>query len=233
MSIYENISILMSVYNDESRVSGAIESILNQSFKNFEFLILDDFSTDDTYMVCQEYQKKDNRIKLYRNKENIGLTKSLNFLINQSKFELIARQDSDDKSNKYRLEKQVDYMKSKMLDATTTIAEISNLKKRRPFISQFLPARLIINYKNPFIHGTLLIKKETISNLGNYDERFIYAQDYKLFTDLIKNKYKIKILNKALYTLNIENNISSNKPSEQSYYANCVKKGITPWIKNL
>ena len=48
----------MSVYNDESRVSGAIESILNQSFKNFEFLILDDFSTDDTYMVCQEYQKK-------------------------------------------------------------------------------------------------------------------------------------------------------------------------------
>ena len=218
----------MSVYNDESRVSGAIESILNQSFKNFEFLILDDFSTDDTYMVCQEYQKKDNRIKLYRNKENIGLTKSLNFLINQSKFELIARQDSDDKSNKYRLEKQVDYMKSKMLDATTTIAEISNLKKRRPFISQFLPARLIINYKNPFIHGTLLIKKETISNLGNYDERFIYAQDYKLFTDLIKNKYKIKILNKALYTLNIENNISSNKPSEQSYYANCVKKGITP-----
>lgn len=228
MSIYENISILMSVYNDESRVSGAIESILNQSFKNFEFLILDDFSTDDTYMVCQEYQKKDNRIKLYRNKENIGLTKSLNFLINQSKFELIARQDSDDKSNKYRLEKQVDYMKSKMLDATTTIAEISNLKKRRPFISQFLPARLIINYKNPFIHGTLLIKKETISNLGNYDERFIYAQDYKLFTDLIKNKYKIKILNKALYTLNIENNISSNKPSEQSYYANCVKKGITP-----
>ena len=218
----------MSVYNDESRVSGAIESILNQSFKNFEFLILDDFSTDDTYMVCQEYQKKDNRIKLYRNKENIGLTKSLNFLINQSKFELIARQDSDDKSNKYRLEKQVDYMKSKMLDATTTIAEISNFKKRRPFISQFLPARLIINYKNPFIHGTLLIKKETISNLGNYDERFIYAQDYKLFTDLIKNKYKIKILNKALYTLNIENNISSNKPSEQSYYANCVKKGITP-----
>ena len=228
MSIYENISILMSVYNDESRVSGAIESILNQSFKNFEFLILDDFSTDDTYMVCKEYQKKDNRIKLYRNKENIGLTKSLNFLINQSKFELIARQDSDDKSHKYRLEKQVDYMKSKMLDATTTIAEISNLKKRRPFISQFLPARLIINYKNPFIHGTLLIKKETISNLGNYDERFIYAQDYKLFTDLIKNKYKIKILNKALYTLNIENNISSNKPSEQSYYANCVKKGITP-----
>jgi glycosyltransferase involved in cell wall biosynthesis len=228
LSIYENISILMSVYNDESRVSGAIESILNQSFKNFEFLILDDFSTDDTYMVCKGYQKKDNRIKLYRNKENIGLTKSLNFLINQSKFDLIARQDADDKSHKYRLEKQVNFMKSKLLDATTTIAEISNLKKRRPFISQFLPARLLINYKNPFIHGTLLIKKETISNLGNYDEKFIYAQDYKLFSDLIKNNYKIKILNKALYTLNIENNISSNKLSEQNYYANCVRKGITP-----
>ena len=178
----------MSVYNDESRVSGAIESILNQSFKNFEFLILDDFSTDDTYMVCKEYQKKDNRIKLYRNKENIGLTKSLNFLINQSEFELIARQDSDDVSDKYRLEKQVNFMKAKNLDATTTVAIIDALKKRRPFVSQFAPPKIMINYKNPYIHGSLLIKKETISNLGNYDERFIYAQDYKLFTDLIKNK---------------------------------------------
>ena len=218
----------MSVYNDESRVSGAIESILNQSFKNFEFLILDDFSTDDTYMVCKEYQKKDNRIKLYRNKENIGLTKSLNFLINQSEFELLARQDSDDISHKHRLEKQVNFMKAKNLDATTTVAVIDKLKKRRPFISQFVPSKIMINYKNPYIHGSLLIKKETISNLGNYDERFIYAQDYKLFSDLVKNNYKIKILNESLYTLNISNNISTNMKYEQEYYANCVRKGLTP-----
>ena len=218
----------MSVYNDESRVSGAIESILNQSFKNFEFLILDDFSTDDTYMVCKEYQKKDNRIKLYRNKENIGLTKSLNFLINQSEFELIARQDSDDVSDKYRLEKQVNFMKAKNLDATTTVAIIDALKKRRPFVSQFAPPKIMINYKNPYIHGSLLIKKETISNLGNYDERFIYAQDYKLFSNLIKNKVPIYKIKNPLYILNMNDNISSKHLAEQTYFANCVKKNIIP-----
>jgi len=218
----------MSVYNDETRVKKAIESILNQSYENFEFLIVDDCSTDETFTVCNEYQKKDSRIRLYRNKENIGLTKSLNFLINQSEFELLARQDSDDISHKHRLEKQVNFMKAKNLDATTTVAIIDKLKKRRPFISQFVPSKIMINYKNPYIHGSLLIKKETISNLGNYDERFIYAQDYKLFSDLIKNNYKIKILNEALYTLNVSNNISTNMKDEQEYYANCVRKGLTP-----
>tara|TARA_B100000035_G_scaffold39302_1_gene29637 strand:+ start:31640 stop:32296 length:657 start_codon:yes stop_codon:yes gene_type:complete len=218
----------MSVYNDEDRVPRAIESILKQSFENFEFLIVDDCSSDETFTICNEYQKKDNRIKLYRNKKNIGLTKSLNFLINQSKFGLLARQDSDDKSHKHRLEKQVNFMKIKNLDATTTVAHIDTFKKRRPFLSQFFPYKYIINFKNPFIHGSLLIKKDSIKNLGYYDERFFYAQDYKLFSDLIKNNYKIKILNNALYTLNVNNNISSNKKSEQKYYADCVRKGISP-----
>lgn len=218
----------MSVYNDETRVKRAIESILNQSYKNFEFLIVDDCSTDETFNVCNEYQKKDSRIKLYRNKENIGLTRSLNFLIKQSEFELLARQDSDDISHIHRLEKQVNFMKAKNLDATTTLAYVDKFKKRRPFISQFAPSKIMINYKNSYIHGSLLIKKETILNLGNYDEKFIYAQDYKLFSDLIKNNYKIKILNEVLYTLNVNNNISTNMKYEQEYYANCVRKGLTP-----
>tara|TARA_B100001996_G_C18478354_1_gene522790 strand:- start:531 stop:788 length:258 start_codon:yes stop_codon:yes gene_type:complete len=85
-----------------------------------------------------------------------------------------------------------------------------------------------MKFKNPFIHGTLLIKKKVLNDLGNYDEKFIYSQDYKLFFDFLNSGYKIKNLNKILYYLNMENNISTNFSSEQKYYADCVRKNISP-----
>ena len=90
------ISVIMSTYNDEKKVGKSIESILNQTYKNFEFLIVDDFSQDSTLDVLKHYEAKDRRVKIFTNKQNIGLTKSLNKLIFHSKGEYIARQDSDD-----------------------------------------------------------------------------------------------------------------------------------------
>ena len=108
------ISVLMSVYNDEKRVSKSIESILNQTFQDFEFLILDDCSTDNTYEICNYYAKKNQKIKLMKNHQNLGLTKSLNLLISESNYELIARQDSDDESFKQRLEIQLKIMEKQL-----------------------------------------------------------------------------------------------------------------------
>ena len=126
------ISVLMSVYNDEKRVSKSIESILNQTFQDFEFLILDDCSTDNTYEICNYYAKKNQKIKLMKNHQNLGLTKSLNLLISESNYELIARQDSDDESFKQRLEIQLKIMEKHNLDACTTLATIDELKGTRP-----------------------------------------------------------------------------------------------------
>ena len=72
-----------------------------------------------------------------------------------------------------------------------------------------------------------MIKKSTLEKIG-YDERFYYAQDYKLFSDLLKNKIEILNLNKVLYLLNMNNNISTNFKKEQNYFANCVRKNINP-----
>ena len=88
-----------------------------------------------------------------------------------------------------------------------------------------------MKFKNPFIHGTLFIKKSILLDVGKYDENFYYAQDYKLMKTLIDNNYKFKIFRKTLYELNMENNISTNKRSEQNYYANCVKKNMIPELK--
>ena len=84
--------------------------------------------------------------------------------------------------------------------------------------TKMVPLKILINYKNPFIHGTLLIKKKVLLSIGMYDENFYYSQDYKLFHDLIKKNFNIRILNKKLYNLNTFNNISSNHYSIQKYY---------------
>ncbi len=223
-----NISVLISVYNDEQRISHAIDSILDQTHENFELLIMDDYSTDETYAVCKDFEEKDTRIKLFKNNKNLGLTKSLNVLIEKSNHPIIARQDSDDISFPDRLNQQLNFMNSNNLDACTTIAYTNTLKRRRPFLSQYLPQKFVMKYKNPFVHGTLVIKKDILSRLGNYNEKFYYSQDYKLITDLINEKFKIKILKRPLYELNVINNISTMNKDDQKYYASCVRKGITP-----
>ena len=89
------ISVIMSVYNGEEYLPASIESILNQSFSDFEFIIIDDGSTDNTYDIIKKYQQIDSRIISIKNEKNIGLPASLNKGIIISKGEFIARQDVD------------------------------------------------------------------------------------------------------------------------------------------
>jgi glycosyltransferase EpsE len=220
------ISVIMGVYNAEASIKNSIESILGQSYSNIELLILDDGSNDETYEICNA--TKDKRLKLYRNNKNIGLTKSLNKLISLAGGEFIARQDADDVSRKYRLERQINYLLDNNLDACTTRAEILNSLKKIPGFSYYLPTKLVMKYKNPYIHGTLLIKKNVLEEMKYYDESFYYAQDYKLMSDLIKNQKKVQIMRDDLYILNMDNNISTLKKNEQKYYAECVRKNISP-----
>lgn len=222
------VSIIMSAYNAEESLDSSIESILNQSYKNIELLIMDDGSIDSTNQICKRYKKENPSIRIYKNLKNIGLTKSLNILINHAQGDLIARQDADDVSTTQRIEKQIDFLQGNNLDACTTRALIINKNKKIPGFSHYLPTRFVIKKKNPFIHGTLLIKKSVIEKLGFYDERFLYAQDYKLFSDLLKSGFKIKTKNECLYHLNIENNISSYYFEAQTYYAKCVQSNISP-----
>mgnify|MGYP001247686442 CR=1 FL=1 len=183
---------------------------------------MDDSSVDRTYEILNEVN--DERVKIFRNKKNQGLTKSLNTLIENSSGKILARQDSDDISLPTRLEVQYKNLLKYQLDACTTRAFVKNSKRSTPKYSHFLPISFIVRYKNPFIHGTLMIKKKAIQDVGLYDENIKYAQDYKLFLDLLKKNYKIKILKNKLYVLNMENNISTLKKEEQNYFFKKIKK---------
>ncbi len=225
-----NISVILSVFNGEKHIANAIESVLNQSFEDFEFLILDDASTDNTNNIIKSYQNIDTRIKLLKNNSNIGLTKSLNTLISKSKYEYIARQDADDLSLVERFSSQLTVINSGDYDAVTTRAIIKGENTYTPNYSYYLPRRFVMKIKNPFIHGSLMIKKSVLYDLGKYNEKFYYAQDYKLMSDLVKKNYKTKIIKEPLYVLNQKNNISTNFKNSQEYFANCVKKNIDPEI---
>lgn len=218
----------MSVYNDEKNIDKSIKSIMSQTYKNLELHILDDGSDDKTWKIINKYKTEYQNIFIYKNKNNLGLTKSLNYLVNQTNGEIIARHDSDDLSHPERIEKQLNIMTKYNLDFCTTRAQIIQNNKITPKFSYYIPKKIVVKYKNPFIHGTLMIKKRVIINVGMYDENFYYSQDYKLMTDLLNINSKYKILRTPYYKLNFENNISTEFKEEQKYYAFCVKKKLTP-----
>lgn len=222
------VSVIMSSFNSINTIEEAIESIMNQTYKNLELLIMDDCSEDGSFEKIDYYKNKYKNIRVFRNKKNLGLTKSLNLLIKNSSGEYIARQDADDLSFKKRIEEQVKEMNKYNLDFSTTRALVKNTGKIIPGISYFLPSEIISKFKNPFIHGTLMVKTSSIIKVGSYNENFYYAQDYKLIADMLDKNYRYKKINKPLYLLNMENNISSNKKEEQDYYATCVKKNSFP-----
>ena len=155
----ELVSVLLSAYNSEETLGESIDSLLRQTYKNLEILISDDGSIDSTKEICKKFKLEDERVLFFSNKKNIGLTKSLNNLAQKASGSLIARHDADDISLPYRIEEQIQFMKKKNLDAVTTRSLVKQNNKKRPGISFYIPDKLLINRKNPFIHGTLIIKK--------------------------------------------------------------------------
>lgn len=215
--VVKTISVIMSVYNDENNVTNAIQSILDQTFDDFEFLIMDDCSTDNTYEEMIKFVN-DSRVKLYVNEKNIGLTKSLNKLIEESNGKYIFRQDSDDISFKNRFDEQIKILETKDIKTCTTRAIDLNNNKIIPGLSAWIPKKITMKFKNPYIHGTLAIEKLLLNSIGNYSEDFYYSQDFRLYLDLAQKNEKIYEIKRPLYKLNTSNNISTINKDEQKYY---------------
>lgn len=215
----------MSAHNAENTIKDAVRSIQTQTYNNLEIFIIDDGSSDSTYAVLKKMANQDSRIKLLKNEVNIGLTKSLNILVNSCAGSIIARQDADDTSLPHRIEIQLKILQSYSLDFCSSRAIVKNSKKRIPNLSYYLPKKQLLKFKNPFIHGTLMIKKDILLEVGGYDENFYYAQDYKLMKKLISKNYNYRMIKSPLYILNTEDNISTLKKNEQRKYANDVKRG--------
>ena len=205
------VTVLMSVYNGEKFLTEAIQSILKQTYKNFEFLIINDGSTDKTLEILKSF--KDNRIIILNNESKIGLTASLNRGLKIAKGKYIARMDADDLSFPYRLEYQINYLKknpeigvigSDVIIINDKFNFNKNKKKyynkKKSLINLFLQNPETHNcslwyllFDNCFYHPTIMYKRSIINSVNGYQTK--RSEDLDLWTRLFNQTkfYNIKI----------------------------------------
>ncbi len=185
----------MSVYNGEKTLGRAIESMLNQTYNNFEFIIVDDCSKDQTSKILYDYQKKDSRIKVLKNEKNLGIAASLNKGILESKGEWIVRMDDDDESLLDRLEKQINFLqKNQNVDifGGKCIFQDINGNEIKSYSTNYPPVTTEeiekLFYKTcPLMHNTICMKRQKIIDIGLYNKNFSGAEDYELWVRAWKN----------------------------------------------
>lgn len=191
------ISVIMSVYNDEKYLRYAIDSILNQTFSDFEFIICDDCSTDSSLDIIQSYLSQDPRIVLVKNAVNLGLAASLNKCIQISTADYIARMDSDDISDKRRLELEYKFISENSRYAVVgskahVIDEKGHIYKDMIFHKNEV-SLLDALKKTQVIHPTVLMNKKALIHVGGYTVNKLTrrAEDYDLWCKLLSQGYQI------------------------------------------
>lgn len=186
MSEKPMISVVMSVYNAEKYLDEAIESILNQTYKDFEFIIINDGSTDKSLEIIEKYKKEDERVDLI-SRENRGLIASLNEGIQKARGKYIARMDADDISLPTRFEKQIELMESKDIDICggnyLSINSDGSLFSLNLTPQSHELCTLSLVSKVPFAHPTVMIRKEFLEkySLEYGQSNFQKAEDLDLW----------------------------------------------------
>ncbi len=180
------VSVLLPVYNGAAYLKEAVESILRQTYKNFEIILINDGSTDESADIIQSI--KDFRIRYYE-QQNQGLAATLNRAISLAQGQYLARQDQDDVSLPYRFEKQVAYLEShSKCGMVGTWAEIMVDRQRTRRAHRFSADNVLLKFEllfdNPFVHSSVMLRKEVFEQVGLYstDKNRQPPEDYELWS---------------------------------------------------
>ncbi len=214
------VSVVMSVYNDACFLRESVLSILNQTYSEFEFIIIDDGSTDDTPRVLGSFQ--DSRLRVVR-QENRGLAAALNHGLSLAQGEYIARQDADDVSMAERLSQQV-----RFLDGTPDVALVGsaavgvNASGKRIRIYRFPEGHeqlreWLTERRSCFVHSSLMYRREAALSCGGYDEHYRMAEDYD-FLLRISEQFEVANLPLALVQLRIREDSMQGRCRERGEY---------------
>jgi hypothetical protein len=180
-----SISVVMSVFNGQAFLSEAIESILGQTFRAFEFVVIDDGSTDKTREIISAYASRDARMRVFCHK-NKGRAESLNIGISLAKGNYIARMDADDVAPPHRLQDQDDFMQHHpevgLLGGAVELINTQGhvFKTVRPPLQDSEIRSAMLHY-NPIFHSSVIMRKEVVLAVGGYRKALFDADDYDLF----------------------------------------------------
>lgn len=193
-----DISVIMSVYNGETYLKEAIQSVINQTFENWELIIINDCSTDSTGEILSEFALMDKRIKVYTNEVNLKLPASLNKAVSLSEGKYIARMDADDICFSDRLEKQYKFMEE---NSDVALSSCRFLTVKNGVYSSggaggrcdFSALKAMLLVANPILHPGVIAKAEVMRKF-NYDTTLTCTEDLELWTRLVTENQKIQIL---------------------------------------
>ncbi|WP_281639553.1 glycosyltransferase family 2 protein [Capnocytophaga sputigena] len=231
----EKISVLIPTYNVGKFVEKAIRSVMQQSYTNLEIIVVDDFSTDDTFSILQKLANEDSRIKLFRNKQNMKIAATLNFAIEQASGKYIARIDGDDIADNTRIETLYNYLQEhlevKLVSSNLfSINEKDAILKEEIYPESFESIKKVALFSSPVSHHWLTYKY-IYEKYGNY--RMSGAEDYDFILRLISNNVPLANVQKGLYYLRIrEGNTISTMGLSQIKLSNYAKKLHKERVKN-
>lgn len=219
------VSVIMPVYNAERYLEAAVKSILNQSFTDFEFIIIDDGSVDKSKEIIKSFD--DQRIKFYA-REKWGIVEQLNFGIKVSSADIIARMDSDDLCDERKMEIQFNFLKNNkdidlvgtnflMIDKGGKIIS----KKRQPEFHKEIEFMMPVTAS--ILHSTIMVYKRTVTDVGCYKLLSPNAEDHELFLRILLAGYKMYNIQSPLYNYRIwseKSNDSKYVVQNESIYRN-------------
>lgn len=240
MSQEELVTVFIPMYNAKQYIKQSLDSIINQSYKNLDILIIDDGSTDGSKEVVKQYNDK--RIRLICNEKNMGIPYTRNIGIKEAKGSFIALMDADDISNKNRIKKQVDFLKkNKDIDVVSSNVQYFSSQKIKNFINMikvfnkkcYDHNQVSINllFKNPIANPAAMIRSNSLIDFNlSYDKNCFVAQDYKLWSDISKVG-KIYIMKETLLKyryghINITKKSTTEKFEQRKQILNSIKDSL-------
>jgi len=218
------ISIIMGIYNCENTLREAVYSIFAQTYSNWELIMCDDGSTDNTYGVAKELSKEDNRIILIKNKKNRGLNYTLNRCLQYAKGDYIARMDGDDLSIAERFEKEISFLEEHSeygLVSSPMIFFDENGEWGRSYAIEE-PTKADVLTGGPICHAPVMIRKECMDAVGGYtvDRRMLRVEDINLWIKLYAKGYRCYNIQEPLYKM--RNDENAYKRRKYKYRINSV-----------
>jgi glycosyltransferase involved in cell wall biosynthesis len=246
---YPLISVIMPVYNPGDFLTSALESILNQSYSNFEFIIVDDASTDDSWKIIRSFARRDKRIRAFRNHINLGVSLTSNIALSKAKGDYIARMDSDDISAPDRLQKQLKFLqKNKKIILVGGQCTIINQDGRTIGYKQFplsphLALLDMLFWAVPVQQGYMMINRTLLpKNFVWYSANKTSAEEIDLFFNLAKFGQFANLPDYLYFYRQVPGSLSRVNPKKTFRLTlqsrlNALRQGFRPsakaWILNF
>lgn len=237
----KKVSIIMGIYNCANTLEEAIESILTQTYQDWELIMCDDGSQDNTYEVATSFSKKYENIIVFQNERNMGLNYTLNRCLEKANGKYIARMDGDDISLPTRLEKEVfflDQHKEYAIVSTNMIYFDENGEWGKSNMLKF-PQKEDLVKATPFCHAPCMVRREAYEKVKGYsvEKKLLRAEDYHLWFKMYLEGYRGYNLQEVLYKMRDDRNATQRRKFKyrinEAYVKRLIMKNFDLPIKNI